>query len=91
MVWSLIFESLLTHSEALAVVGLGLYIAYETRIGAIREVRSNQRTLGVALYRVIERDDELDEEAFRHALWDKDSDQVLLSDLDRDPLKDKGD
>jgi len=84
MVWGFVADILLAHSEALAVVGLGLYIAYETRIGAIKEVRSNQRTLGVALYRVIERDEELDERAFRNALWDKDEDDgVLLSDLER--------
>lgn len=84
MSWGLLTEAVLTHSQSLALVLFGGYIAYEIRLGAIKEVRQNQRTLGVALYRVIERDDELNETAFREALWDgDDGSDVLLSDLER--------
>ena len=74
---------LLEYSQATAIMLFGLYIAYEIRWGVLKKVRDNQRTLGVALYRVIERDNELDEEVFRDAFWDEDSEDVLLSDFDR--------
>lgn len=84
MTVTFVVELLLAHSQALALVVFGAYIAYEIRAGAIEEVRRNQRTLGVALYRVIERDGELNEEAFRDALWDDEGrEKVLLSDLER--------
>lgn len=79
--WGPLIDILLGHSEALAVTGFGLYIAYEIRLGAIREVRANQRVLGVGLYRVIKRDESLDEEAFRKALWDGGGKAVLYRDL----------
>ena len=83
MAWATIADLVLNQSQALSVVALGFYIAYETRLGAIKEVRENHRTLGVALYKVIERDDKLDENAFRESLWGEDDDEVLLSDLNR--------
>lgn len=80
-VWAFAFDVMLAHSEAVAVVGLGLYIAYEVRIGAIHEVRQNQRVLGVGLYRVIERDKDLDEEAFADALWGDTHEDLLYQKL----------
>lgn len=81
MSWAALAEIALTYSDAFAITGLAGYIAYEIRLGALREVRSNQRTLGIGLYRVIKRDEELDEEAFRAALWGEDSDELFFRDL----------
>lgn len=84
MVWEILIGIALEHSQALAITMLGLYIAYETRVGVMRGVRDDIHVVGVGLYRVIERDDQLDEEEFRAALWDEDSDKLLASDLDKD-------
>lgn len=83
MVWGIIVELFLQQSTALAITALGFYIGYEIRFGAMQEVRANQETLSVAMYRVIQRDEELDEAAFREAMWeDGEDDGVLLSDLE---------
>lgn len=74
-------EILTSYSEALAVVGFALYIAYEIRLGVINSVQESQRVIGVGLYRVIKRDESLDEEAFRRALWGDDDEAVLYRDL----------
>ena len=78
---SILLEVLLEHSEAVAVASLGVYIAYEIRFGAMREVRENQRVLGIGLYRVIERDDDLDEEEFADALWGDNGGEILYRTL----------
>lgn len=90
MIPGVLVDLLLGHSEALAITVLGLYIAYEIRVGAMREVRANQRTLGVALYRVIQRHPELDEEEFRRQFWDSDDDKLMASDLDVTRPPDQG-
>lgn len=77
-------EIALAYSETLGVVGFAVYIAYEIRLGKIKDVQRDQRVIGVGLYRVIKRDDELDEEAFRKALWDDGDGAVLYRDLSVD-------
>lgn len=79
--WGLFAEVASDHTEALAIVLLGAYIAYEIRLGAMKDVQENQKTLAVGLYRVIKRDETLDEEAFREAFWGGDDEALLFRDL----------
>lgn len=74
-----LIEFALGYSEALSTTAVGLYLLYEVRLGVIKETRENQRTLGVGLYRVIERDEELDEAVFREEMWNESEEEGLLA------------
>lgn len=81
MGWGLAVDIALDHSQTISVALFAAYIAYEIRLGVIRDVQENNRVIGIGLYHVIERDEELDETAFRDALWDEGDNKVLQSDL----------
>lgn len=72
--------------EAGSILLLGIYLAYEIRLGTMREVRSDQHTMALALYRVIEHTDGLDEQAFRNEMWGENGEGLILQDLDVDPM-----
>lgn len=71
MVVSLIAEALIANTEAGAVLALGVYLGYEIRFGVMKDVRTSQRVLGMAVYRIAEADPKFDEDEFRRLLWDE--------------------
>lgn len=86
-----LLASIVENSEAGSVGLLALYLAYEIRFGKLAQVQSNNEAIAVALYRVLKRDDQFDEEAFREEVWGEEDTDLLLSDLEADPPAKEGD
>ena len=75
-------EILLAHTEAGAILVLGVYLAYEIRFAVLPDVRDSQRVLGIAVYRIAEGNPRFDEREFRDLLWDEG--EVFPADFDLD-------
>lgn len=76
-----LLEPALEHPDVGVIVLLGVYLSYEIRFGVISSVKTRQeearqerRILGVAVYKVVKDDPELDESTFRDMLWGSDDD-----------------
>lgn len=84
---TLVIEILVENPDAGVVMGLSVYLLYEIRMGKLEDFRMQQKqtsqqiqVLGVALYKVVQRDEELDEEQYRDLLWEDEKD-VFPGDL----------
>lgn len=67
------------HPDVGVIIGLGAYILYEIRFGRLEDLQERQRVaqeqrmiLGVTLYKIVRKDDDLDETEFRDLLWSDD-------------------
>jgi len=84
---TLVIEILVENPDAGVVMGLSVYLLYEIRMGKLEDFRMQQKqtsqqiqVLGVALYKVVQRDEKLDEEQYRDLLWEDEKD-VFPGDL----------
>lgn len=90
------------HPDAGVLVAFGLYLGYEIRFGKLNQIQEEQREahkerriIGIALYKVIRNDSDLDEREFRELLWG-DGEEIFPRDLsvnlgEDDPPKQKVD
>lgn len=92
---SLFAEILVKHPQVGVMLALGVYIGYEIRFGRLRELEQRlgeaggeRHILGVAVFKLVKDDPELNEERFRDYLWGDESaaevDDVWPADLSKD-------
>jgi hypothetical protein len=83
-----LFDILKENPDAGVMFMLSLYLAYEIRYGRMDDLRQSQqeaarerRIIGVALYRVLKGDPNLDEENIRDLLWSENDGDIFPNDF----------
>lgn len=72
-----------SQTAMLALIAGGAY--YELHHGRIATMAENQYVLGTAVYALLTRADDLNEDKFRSDLWDEDDDKTYPGDWEQEP------